>query len=60
MDENPDADPYPERLHEVHRERGTGPEALLLRPGEALRWRGKRAPEVLRQPGFRWPFGEAR
>lgn len=60
MDENPDADPYPERLRDVHRERGTGPEALLLRPGEALRWRGKRAPEVLRQPGFLWPFGEAR
>jgi hypothetical protein len=60
LDENPDADPYPERLHDVDRARGRGPKALVLRPGEALRWRGKRAPEVLRQPGFIWPVGELR
>ncbi|NBD08717.1 MBL fold metallo-hydrolase [Corallococcus silvisoli] len=60
MDENPDADPYPERLAQVREERGEGPEALLLRPGEALRWRGKRKPEVSRTPGFEWPFGDWR
>lgn len=56
MDENPDADPYPERLEQVRRQRGHGPESLLLRPGEALRWRGPQAPEVVRYSGFRWPL----
>jgi hypothetical protein len=60
MDENPDADPYPERLTQVRKEQGEGPEALLLRPGEALRWRGARKPEVLSTPGFEWPFGNWR
>lgn len=57
MDENPDADPYPERLAEVRRAVGHGPQALLLRPGEALAWKGRRKPEVVRYPGFTWPFG---
>ncbi|MFL5345586.1 MAG: MBL fold metallo-hydrolase [Hyalangium sp.] len=57
LDENPDADPYPERLEQVYRQRRHGPRALLLRPGEGLRWRGRKAPELVRQPGFLWPFG---
>lgn len=56
LDENPDADPYPERLEQVHRARGKGPRALLLRPGEGLHWRGRKAPEIVRQRGFIWPF----
>lgn len=57
LEENPDADPYPERLES---ERGKGdPKALLLRPGEALQWNGRRAPDVLRSRGFTWPFGSA-
>jgi L-ascorbate metabolism protein UlaG (beta-lactamase superfamily) len=59
LDENPDADPYPERLAQVRKAQGTGPRALLLRPGEAMRWKGRAAPEVVRTPGFLWPFGEA-
>jgi hypothetical protein len=57
LDENPDADPYPERLAEVRRALGHGPQALLLRPGEGLRWRGAKKPEVVRYPGFEWPYG---
>jgi L-ascorbate metabolism protein UlaG (beta-lactamase superfamily) len=57
LDENPDADPYPERLEQIHRERRSGPRALLLRPGEGLHWRGRKAPEIVRPPGFVWPFG---
>ncbi|WP_224249881.1 MBL fold metallo-hydrolase [Hyalangium gracile] len=57
LDENPDADPYPERLEQIHRLRRRGPRALLLRPGEGLLWRGRKAPAVVRQPGFIWPFG---
>jgi L-ascorbate metabolism protein UlaG (beta-lactamase superfamily) len=56
-DENPDADPYPERLEQVRRREGHGPKALLLRPGEALAWRGRKAAERVHYPGFRWPFG---
>lgn len=59
LDENPDADPYPERLIEVRRAVKDAPRPLVLRPGESLRWRGARAPEVLRHPGFTWPFGTA-
>ncbi|WP_193409803.1 MBL fold metallo-hydrolase [Myxococcus hansupus] len=59
LDENPDADPYPERLIEVRRTVKDAPRPLVLRPGESLRWRGARAPEVLRHPGFTWPFGSA-
>lgn len=58
QDENPDADPYPERLAQVRRRLGHGPQALLLRPGEALAWRGRKAPERLQYPGFRWPFDQ--
>jgi L-ascorbate metabolism protein UlaG (beta-lactamase superfamily) len=57
LEENPDADPYPERLEQVRRQRGQGPRALLLRPGEALDWRGRKAPERVQSPGFTWPFG---
>ncbi|HLL84806.1 MAG TPA: MBL fold metallo-hydrolase, partial [Longimicrobium sp.] len=60
LDENPDADPYPERLTDVRRALGHGPKPLLLRPGEALGWRGGRSPEVSRFPGFTWPFGDKR
>lgn len=58
-EENPDADPYPERLIEAHRARPGTPAPLLLRPGEGLRWRGTRAPERLRFEGFTWPFPES-
>ncbi|WNG20200.1 MBL fold metallo-hydrolase [Cystobacter fuscus] len=57
QDENPDADPYPERLEEVRRRERHGPRALLLRPGEALAWRGRKSPERLQYPRFQWPFG---
>lgn len=43
-DENPDADPYPERV---------GGGALILRPGEGL-LRGRR----VRQAPFLWPFAQ--
>jgi L-ascorbate metabolism protein UlaG (beta-lactamase superfamily) len=56
-DENPDADPYPERLAQVRARQKTGPRALLLRPGEALRWHGRKTPGVLQYSGFQWPFG---
>ncbi|MET0401424.1 MAG: MBL fold metallo-hydrolase [Cystobacter sp.] len=58
-DENPDADPYPERLAQVRRRERFKPQALLLRPGEALAWKGRQKPEPLQYPGFRWPFGTA-
>ncbi len=57
--ENPDADPYPERLVEERERRGTGPEALVLRPGDAVQLLD-REPEVQRFRGFTWPFGERR
>ncbi len=56
LDENPDADPFPERLVEVARLRRQGPRPLLLRPGEAFRWRGRSAPELVQQAPFRWPY----
>ena len=56
-DENPDADPYPERLAQVRARNKTAPRALLMRPGEAVAWRGRKAPEVVQYSGFRWPFG---
>lgn len=59
QEENPDADPYPERLEQARRERGAGPKPLLLRPGEGIAWRGARAPERLRFDGFEWPFAAA-
>jgi L-ascorbate metabolism protein UlaG (beta-lactamase superfamily) len=59
LEENPDADPFPERLEQVRGQRGQGPRALLLRPGEGLRWQGRKAPEITRQPGFLWPFSRA-
>ncbi|NVI98089.1 MBL fold metallo-hydrolase [Myxococcus sp. AM009] len=59
LDENPDADPYPERLAEVRRTMKDAPKPLVLRPGESLRWKGARTPEVVRHPGFVWPYGDA-
>jgi L-ascorbate metabolism protein UlaG (beta-lactamase superfamily) len=58
LDENPDADPYPERLEQIRREQGSGPRALLLRPGEGMHWRGRKAPEIVRHRRFTWPFGD--
>lgn len=55
FDENPDADPYPERLIDVRRRRGTGPRPLILRPGEAFAWERGR-PGVRSFERFRWPF----
>lgn len=54
-EENPDADPFPERVREA---RWPGaPEVLLLRPGESFAW--KRRPLVSRSEPFEWPFGSA-
>ena len=38
LEENPDADPFPERLFEIRAPRQSGPKPLLLRPGEAFEW----------------------
>lgn len=57
--ENPDADPYPERLQEVRRARGHGPKALVLRPGEGLSLRPGGAARRQAFDGFRWPFAPA-
>lgn len=54
-DENPDADPYPERLNDATSPRS--PRALLMRPGEAFAWTSGR-PRLQRFPAFQWPFGE--
>lgn len=48
-EENPDADPFPERVAQVRR-RGD-PAVTTLRPGEGLAADGKRT-----IPGFSWPF----
>lgn len=57
-DENPDADPFPERVLE-ERERVEGaPPALVLRPGEGLTLDQGTAKRVT-IPRFRWPFGSA-
>lgn len=52
QEENPDADPFPERVA-LARRRGD-PEVLLLRPGERV------VPGAPARPllGQRWPFGE--
>ncbi|MCA2977555.1 MAG: MBL fold metallo-hydrolase [Myxococcaceae bacterium] len=49
LDENPDADPYPERVAAFRHE--GDPEVVVLRPGEVLRDGRARA-----APGFHWPF----
>ncbi|MFL5318252.1 MAG: MBL fold metallo-hydrolase [Myxococcaceae bacterium] len=54
LPENPDADPYPERLLDIPSPRA---KPLLLRPGEAFAWRKDRA-RVLRYDGFKWPYVE--
>ena len=53
--DDPDSDPFPERLREERARRKSGPAALLLRPGDAFRLR-PRGIEVTRMPGFAWPF----
>ena len=55
--EDPDSDPFPERLVAARAARKSGPEALVLRPGDALRQAGKnRRAELHRYEGFAWPF----
>ena len=54
-DEHPDADPYPERVVALAIRRGDGPQALLLRPGDACRVTAS-GPKVARFDGFTWPF----
>lgn len=49
-DENPDADPYPERVVA----KGPGPKVLLLRPGAEVSWR--RSPQTTHRAPFEWPF----
>ncbi|MEW5739230.1 MAG: MBL fold metallo-hydrolase [Myxococcota bacterium] len=49
-DENPDADPYPERVTAT---RG-GPQVLLLRPGAEVSWGAR--PRVRHRATFEWPF----
>ncbi|MBK7857861.1 MAG: MBL fold metallo-hydrolase [Archangiaceae bacterium] len=51
LDENPDADPLPERLVEVWARRRTRARPLILRPGDA--WAGAR---VRRAAPHAWPF----
>ncbi|HVO31264.1 MAG TPA: MBL fold metallo-hydrolase [bacterium] len=57
--EDPDSDPFPERLAEERARRKKGAEALLLRPGDAVRFDRAR-PRITRVPGFAWPFGQPR
>ncbi|MFN7130724.1 MAG: MBL fold metallo-hydrolase [Myxococcales bacterium] len=57
--ENPDADPFPERLAEARRRRRDGPEALVLRPGDLLS-SATGEPVPRRFKGFGWPFEEGR
>lgn len=57
--DDPDSDPFPERLEE---EAGSGagddgPEALLLRPGDLLRVKGKTT-DFHRFEPFAWPYDE--
>lgn len=51
-DENPDADPFPERVSA----KPGDPRVLLLRPGAEVRWRWARRPEVTHRAPFDWPF----
>ncbi len=56
--ENPDADPYPERLAQERR-RGRGsrlPAALVQRPGSVLHL-NRGVPRVRALEGLEWPFG---
>lgn len=57
--DDPDSDPFPERLVAARDARKSGPQALVLRPGDAVRLpsRGKaRDAELHRYEGFAWPF----
>jgi L-ascorbate metabolism protein UlaG (beta-lactamase superfamily) len=54
-DENPAADPYPERVAALGRARGQA--VLLLRPGSHLDRRGEGFRVSAGEP-FRWPYGE--
>ena len=55
LEENPDADPFPERLEWERARVSNAPEALLLRPGEGLTVRAGAIQRVV-HPRFRWPF----
>lgn len=57
LPENPDADPYPERLQELTTRQS--PKALLLRPGEAFDW-NKHQPKRRTNPNHHWPFSPPR
>ena len=56
--DDPDSDPFPERLAEERAKRKAGPNPLLLRPGDAFRLSGgkSRKAELHRYEGFAWPF----
>lgn len=55
--DDPDSDPFPERLLAARAGRKSGPAPLILRPGDAVRLRGKPlAAELHRYEGFAWPF----
>ena len=56
--DDPDSAPFPERLEEERVRRDAGPEALILRPGDAFRLR-RGALERHRYDEFAWPFDEA-
>ena len=55
--DDPDSDPFPERLLAARAARKSGPEALVLRPGDAVQLAGKnRRADIHRYEGFAWPF----
>lgn len=55
--DDPDSDPFPERLVAARDARRSGPKALVLRPGDAVRLAGKaKSAEIHRYEGFAWPF----
>ena len=55
LEENPDADPFPERLEWERARVPHAPKALLLRPGEAVTAHPGGLQRVI-HPRFRWPF----
>ncbi|MEN9799321.1 MAG: hypothetical protein RL653_3017 [Pseudomonadota bacterium] len=57
-DENPDADPFPERVLTERSRLEGAPPALVLRPGEGLTLERGAARRVA-HPRFPWPFGDA-
>ena len=57
-EENPDADPFPERVLAEREQMKGAPPAVVLRPGEGLTLNRGTARRV-KLPRFRWPFGDA-